>query len=256
MKANSRRRVLISSVAMLLVAIVALGTATYAWFTSSTSATADGITVRTSKTSQLEISDDTIAYSAAGFTYSGMSAVMMPASSANGKEWFHTSAASSDAFTAANTKSFSAVESATQNKYVFVDQLNIKNAGDVAIDEIEITVTNFSGDYLRYALVPVASKTPGGDLTMTATQFQANVYGKDTTAYNPVDSTSSISTTAITPKTNRVIEVGKLNAGAEAHYNLFVWFEGQDTDCKDGNAGQGVTNLSFAVSGTPVTETE
>lgn len=256
MKANSRRRVLISSIAMLMVALVALSTATFAWFTSSTSATADGITVRTSKTSQLEISDDTIDYSAAGFTYAGMSAVMMPASSANGKEWFYTSAASSEAFTAANTKSFSEVATATQNKYVFVDQLNIKNAGEVAITDIEITVTNFSGDYLRYALVPVSAKAQGGDTTMTADAFKANVYGKDTTAYYPVDSTTSISATAITPKTNRVIEVADLAAGAEAHYNLFVWFEGQDTDCKDGNAGQGVTNLSFAVSGTPVTETE
>ena len=33
MKAKSRRRLLISSIAMLLVAMLALGTATFAWFT-------------------------------------------------------------------------------------------------------------------------------------------------------------------------------------------------------------------------------
>ena len=41
MKTSSKRRVLISSVAMLLVAMLALGTATYAWFTVDTKATAD-----------------------------------------------------------------------------------------------------------------------------------------------------------------------------------------------------------------------
>lgn len=41
MKTKSRKRLLISSVAMLLVAMLALGTATFAWFTQNTSATAN-----------------------------------------------------------------------------------------------------------------------------------------------------------------------------------------------------------------------
>ncbi len=51
------KRALISSVAMLLVAIIALqSTATFTWFTSNTKATATGINVRTQKVSELEIS--------------------------------------------------------------------------------------------------------------------------------------------------------------------------------------------------------
>ena len=52
----TKKRALISSVAMLLVAIIALGTATFAWFTSNTTARATGINVRTQKVSELEIS--------------------------------------------------------------------------------------------------------------------------------------------------------------------------------------------------------
>ena len=37
----TKKRALISSVAMLLVAIIALGTATFAWFTQNTQASAD-----------------------------------------------------------------------------------------------------------------------------------------------------------------------------------------------------------------------
>ena len=40
---KSRKRLLISSIAMLLVAMLALGTATFAWFTQNTTATASGI---------------------------------------------------------------------------------------------------------------------------------------------------------------------------------------------------------------------
>ena len=56
MKTTSRKRLLISSVAMLLVAMLALGTATFAWFTQSTTATANGINVKTIKSSELVIS--------------------------------------------------------------------------------------------------------------------------------------------------------------------------------------------------------
>ena len=52
----TKKRALISSVAMLLVAIIALGTATFAWFTSSTTAKANGIKVQTIKSSELVIS--------------------------------------------------------------------------------------------------------------------------------------------------------------------------------------------------------
>jgi hypothetical protein len=111
-------------------------------------------------------------------------------------------------------------------------------------------------------MVPVSAKAVGGDSSMTAAAFQANIYGNttknapDNTKYNPVESTTTISSTEITPKTNTTINVGELAAGKEAHYNLFVWFEGQDAKCYDGKAGQGVTNLQFAVAGTPVAETQ
>lgn len=266
MNVKSRKKLLVSSVAMLLVAMLALGTATFAWFTSSTSVKADGITVRTSQTSKLEISDDSRAYSSAGFTYTGMSTVMVPASSADGKNWYYTEAASASAFTAKNTSSFSSVPNdSDKNKYVYVSQLNIKNAGEVDISDVQVTIGNLdNSDYIRVALVPVNNKVVGGDTTMTAADFLTNIYGKtstdepDNSSYYPVSTATSISTTAVTPKSDRTITVGTgtLTANQEYHYNLFVWFEGQDPKCYDSTAGQGVTNLQFAVTGKPVAETE
>ena len=59
----TKKRALISSVAMLLVAIIALGTATFAWFTSSTSATASNINVQTTKSSELKVSKSDLVWS-------------------------------------------------------------------------------------------------------------------------------------------------------------------------------------------------
>ncbi len=46
MKKSSRKRLLVSSVAMLLVAMLALGTATYAWFTTNPNANASGLKLK------------------------------------------------------------------------------------------------------------------------------------------------------------------------------------------------------------------
>lgn len=283
MKAKSRRRLLISSVAMLLVAMLALGTATFAWFTSSTSATASGITVRTAKTSSLEISDSTRAYGN-DFTYTGMQSIMLPASSIDGNHWFYTNADSKDSF--ASTTSGTAVtrDSSTSvwdAHYVYAEQLNIKNAaastGDnagVAVDDITITINNISNDYFRIAVVPVGSKAAGLDVP-SGTDFKGFVIdnGSDnsttagTKTYYPLAADGALQTaTTITPKTatsgTYVIDknttgfsaLASLNPQAELHYNIYVWFEGQDSQCYDGSAGQGVTNVSLAVTGTPHSE--
>ena len=264
MKAKSRKRLLISSIAMLLVAMLALGTATFAWFTQNTTATAEGLTMRTSKTSSLLVSDDTQAY-ASSVTYTDVQAVMFPASSIDGKNWYYTYAdnTTSYASTQAPQKVSTTLGAAAANKYVFADQLNIKNEGDVTVEDITITVSGWSTStrYLNMALVPVSNKVTGGDTSMTAANFRAtaNVYSDAATAYYPVSDAGAFqTTTAITPtaktSTSWTISVNDLAAGAEAHYNLFIWFEGQDTDCKDANAGQGISGMQFTITGTPVTE--
>jgi len=58
MKATSRKRLLISSVAMLLVAMLALGTATFAWFTSNPNANAEGLRLKTTASAGLVVRTD------------------------------------------------------------------------------------------------------------------------------------------------------------------------------------------------------
>lgn len=56
---TSRKKMLLSSVAMLLVAMMALGTATFAWFTSNPNANASGLSLKTTASTGLVIRTET-----------------------------------------------------------------------------------------------------------------------------------------------------------------------------------------------------
>ena len=255
-----RRRALISSVAMLLVA---LGSATFAWFTSSTTATASGINVQTTQASELQISKTNLSWgTSVNYNKTG---VFEPASSEDGTHWYTTEAGARDNYEKKSSASFNALTSSNIGDYVYEESLNVKNAGTAPVDNVTIswswpeTAATSGAYYLRIALVEV---TPSGEaFTETtlgaakpadAAAFRAGVYAADTTSYNPVDSTGAVSATAISPKNTYSINVGKLTSGAIKYYKLFVWFEGQDTDCKDTNAGNQMPSISFNVTGTTV----
>ena len=252
MKANSRRRVLISSLAMLLVAIVALGTATYAWFTASTTTTANGLNVKTVQSSELVISKKDKIWGQT-IDYKQTDKVLRPTSSADGTNWFAATAASKLSY--AKDGNFVNVN-AEKGSYVFVEQLNVANKGVAAVENVTITVTGFDNNYGRIALVEVGAN---GEAIEGKT-FANSVYDTEGELYAAANGTTE--TANITPSKTLEINVGKLDGkaadapadaiGAAKYYNLYVWFEGQDTDCYDTNAGQPIGDITFSISGKTV----
>ncbi len=244
MKANSRRRVLISSMAMLLVALVALSTATFAWFTTNTSATASGMNVYTVKSSKLEISSATSAWGTI-VDYEVDDKALLPASSANGTAWFKAEAVSeTDGSAKANT--YASISDTAS--YVVKDQLNIRNAGETAINNVTVTISGLE-NYARVALVPTTAQ--GTTVANTGT-FANCVFDAEGEEYTPLSEAAAPAADAATIKPNgtAVLNVGNLASEAAVYYNLYVWFEGQDTDCND-NTMNIIDDLSFAVAGTP-----
>lgn len=253
-----RKRALLSSVAMLLVAILALGSATFAWFTQNTEATADGIYVKTTKASTLLISDDQHGWGTS-VTYNqgtnSSSKVMFPASSGDGATWYQA-ISESETTGAAKTSSIKAITGASgvanaNAKYVFANELNVKNGGETgspAINGITISWswTGATADYARIALVEC---TESGTITGA---FSSSVYAQNNRTYTGLTATDGTGT-SITPstQTSMTVGTGTLAAGEAKYYKLFVWFEGQDTACIDGNAGQVLNDLEFTVNGTP-----
>lgn len=254
MKTTSRKRLLISSVAMLLVAMLALGTATFAWFTQDTRSYADQINARTSKVSSLVLSKKDRTNWQSHIQY-GVDRIMYPASSSNGSDWFFANAsdAASGAVDNASIKDAKAPGTTTAD-YVFINELNIKNAGAVKVKDVKITFTlqGENSDYARVALVPIG--VDGSANTTDGTFGTGTVYGKKATPYQPISSLAGDLGASITPSTKYEVKVPDLDVDQATYYALYVWFEGQDVDCKDANSGQAIPDLVFDVDGTPVEE--
>lgn len=261
MKKSSRKRLLISSVAMLLVAMLALGTATFAWFTSSTQAKANGINVQTIKSSELQISSVSTDWGTT-VDYGVENKTLLPASTSNGTAWFKGNAALKTSF-AAKAETLAAVNDTEKGSYYFVDQLNVRNNGAADVNNVEISFS-VPNDYLRVALVETSAKGAGQANTGT---FTTSVYDNAGIAYNALSEASLDNTVAITPKSTGKLTVGtgtlkgkdSMGSGATTgeakYYNLYVWFEGQDEECIDSNAGAVIRDIEFTVSGTTVEPT-
>lgn len=267
MKAKSRKRLLISSVAMLLVAMLALGTATFAWFTTDTSATADGVAFRTTKASELVISR--LDYQWADEVHYGFNRSIKPSSSADGTSWFTGVAAAKNAY-GVNSDGFTSVSGAnnvgdkTANSnagpvYVFDDMLNIKNNGGTDCTDVKITVNaDFASACGRIAIVPCATPqtTANTRSAITAADFKANIYGNTATrTWSGVTGTGTSDVTAMSLKgaangAEITVGTGTLAPNAVASFRILVWMEGQDAALYDQTAdGLAVGSISFSVSG-------
>lgn len=265
MKTTSRKRLLISSVAMLLVAMLALGTATFAWFTTSTNPYADNFSAKTTKQSTLLLSDNTRTGWTSHLDYNVVNKTMYPASG-NGTSWVKGTA--SNSLTGAidqNTLQAvapSAAEGVIPTDYLFAQELNLKNNGtadikDVAIDFCLNTDTNnASAEYARVALVPISGTAAAG-----ADDFVAlgnNVYSTTAKTYKPIIDTDGTEGAQISTKTTFHVAVTTgdevMEPNEVRYYKLYVWFEGQDENCVDALSGQKIPGLKFVVSSRMVEE--
>lgn len=264
MKTNAKKRMLISSVAMLLIAMIALGTATFAWFTTSTNPYADNFSAKTTKQSTLLLSDKSRTGWTSHLEYKVANKTMYPASG-NGTAWVKGTAG--DALTGAiDTATLQSVLPSTASglnaaDYVYVNELNLKNNGtadikNVAIDFYLNTDDNDgSAEYARVALVPVDGTTVGADELVA---LGNNVYSTTAKSYKPIIDTTGTEGTQINTKTTFHVDVTTgdevMAPDAVKYFKLFVWFEGQDAACTDANSGQKIPGLKFDISSTMVEE--
>lgn len=271
MKTTSRKRLLISSVAMLLVAMLALGTATFAWFTTDTTTQAKGISVQTSKKSLLLVSSrtsewtDNLNYN---FGTDAAKNLLQPASSYDGAHWYKAQADNGLSGAAKNGEKITGVGTTAAEGNVFCNMLNVKNTGAEPAENVMITATinetavTSGKNYLRVALVPSNCKADTGRGTATvesAQEFRDNIYSAGDDAAKPVEYVgASVADTQgaikaadldVSTKGNSIsVNAGTLKKDEAKYYMLIVWFEGQDEDCQDANAGNEMPNITFNIT--------
>ena len=256
----TKKRALISSVAMLLVAIIALGTATFAWFTQNTQATADQLSVKTIKASELQISKTTGEWGDQ-IHYDYVGKVLKPASSVDGTNWF-TAVAQDKGGYEAQTDVDATDISNSLGGYVFKEQLNVRNNGKAAVENVKIKfelreTEAANGKYVRLALVPADKR--GADAVVTPADFKNGVFASAADTADALKDAAK-TTETVTAKSGAAgeVTVGALTAKGEAgsakYYNLYVWFEGQYEYCKDVNGGNEMPEVTFTVTGDTVAQ--
>lgn len=271
MKTTSRKRLLISSVAMLLVAMLALGTATFAWFTTDTTTQATGISVQTSKKSLLLVSSrtsewtDNLNYN---FGTDTAKKLLQPASSYDGANWYKAQAVNGLSGAATTGEKITGVGTTDAEGNVFCNMLNVKNKGAEPAANVKITATisetavTTGKNYLRVALVPSDCTADNGRGTATvasAEEFRDNIYSAGADAAKPVeyvgasvaDKKGAIKAADLDVQTkgNSIsVNAGTLKQNEAKYYMLIVWFEGQDEDCQDAFAGNEMPNINFTIT--------
>lgn len=264
-----RRRALVSSVAMLLVALIALGSATFAWFSTKQAADATGLSGATTKASSLVIRElptngwaNSITFRA---TTATVSTPLTPVTTSNGTTWQTTTSAGYDLGYAGESLSPASIS----NTYAAYSTIYVKygETGGTETKDLRIKVTPRDRDtannesqadydakfkYARVAIVPVADSTndaPTALGTVAILGTDKNDFAKTPAAYNQAGLTPDSSTTGVTALFSETdttpLNMGLMTCGAIYKYNIYVYFEGTDVDCIDSNAGAAVADFRF-----------
>lgn len=259
-----RKRALLSSVAMLLVALVALGSATFAWFSTTNNATASSMTAKTNKASNILLNElktdesalahdwaQTLTFTQATST-SGTNGTlaMEPVTTKDFTNWYTTKATNyNDGFsTTAYGSALSNMQSAgTYAKYT---TLYIMNTGENTAATINTSVSyadqsnTLGSDYIRVALKPITANTKE-----TTAAGSLIVFGSDNDRSNETAGWTAANQNAnsiVTGPMGTAQSLGTLTKDAIYGYEVWVYFEGTDFDCKDAFAGGNFT-VSFNV---------
>jgi hypothetical protein len=255
---TSRKKMLISSVAMLVVAMMALGSATYAWFSTNAKATASGIVAKTQQSSNLKVSEIATGDFAEAITFGTntsatntqlVSTTMNPVTTKNFSNWYTTTTDSVDK--GIKVKDYDTATAGTDYSHAELYVLYDSASAD-ATQAIDITVktskTSGTENFLRVALVPKTDDT-------TKTVFTDNVvYGDKADDFAKLDAgmtdlkaTADSSTSLVTTTDTKMIANKTIKGTKVYGFDVYVWYEGNDPQCIDQNSTNNIS-VSFEVT--------
>ena len=245
-----RKRALLSSVAMLLVALVALGSATFAWFTANPNAEAHGISMKTTAAAGLVIATDTDLVNGAkrwshsatlntgGSTFNAQPVSQDQSAPAN---FWKVDAADADAFTAgsdAMTAATAGTDFYTENIYCRLSDGSDASANSGKKVYIKgVSITAAAGATMQNCMrVAIAQ---GNTMLGTWALSTAGANGTLTTA---AKTPGSFSPALAATSTSLDIDTGltalQATGSDESKYiTVYVYLDGQDSDCYSDKVG-------------------
>lgn len=254
---NMRKKALLSSVAMLLVAVVALSGATYAWFSTNTTARLNTIELTTAKESSLLIAEKTGSSEPADADYSAeivanWSQQLAPVSTVNCASFYDVTALTSETASGSAQK-VGSVQSASAEKYL-KKTLFFKADDAVSVRLTSLLATGGTtsiADAVRVAFVVGSNVTIygiGAQTTKGISAVSTYTSGSATFADFYAGNATGVTFTDVS-----AIAAGGTSAafltlpanGAATQVDVYIWLEGNDSDCHNGMSGGSLTNLQF-----------
>lgn len=266
MNSKAIRKQLLAAVAMVLVAAVALGSSTYAWFAANNEVTATGMSVHAQGESGIVIKGESDSvFSTTGTARSAVSS-LKPTSTCNLSAWWHAvSDKYDDELAEQDAGKYSEVTN-SKAQYVAEHVFTIRSAAsDVALSPYKLAVktvtvtppTTQQSTNLNKAIRVGVKITSGATASNPEFYIYAPLADGNGFELKPnYDST----VTSLTEKKAAAVDDDVLtlnNNTIPANDNdlkatVYVWFEGEDINCKSSNITASVDNLAVSVVFTAV----
>lgn len=263
MTTKFRKRALLSSVAMLLVAMLALGTATFAWYTQNMTVSATGMELQTTTSSGLLITSDTKLATVDGWSWADNTTwtaarvtaaygntttmttaetVVQPVNIAavgSALAWYQATAGS-ESLSAADTSVDTTADTSGANfiseKLYFKLDNGTTNSGDVLLTSVTIDQDALTATIKSAVRVAVVSSA-GNVLYVGAPASSAETVVTGAGTYS--DNTTSVTYPAVSDDTaypNTAVVTGISKTPSNAKYvTVYVFLDGSDTNASTAN---------------------
>lgn len=291
MNSKAIRKQLLAAVAMVLVAAVALGSSTYAWFVASGTVTATGMNVKAQSEGGLAISYKGLVWGTTA-TASMDTKELYPASTLDLKNWYHATAADMNAAAAqpgSRTNITGTVFGGTgaafdnTNSYVVMQEFQIKSSSasvpstGLFVESVDVTGYQTMSTALRVGVkyVPTAGQPSAvkengyiygpvklGETAENKPTDNYDVY-REYLANDPANSEKSLGqvTLATVGQTGSTLiaNTDTIPSTGVITVQIYIWFEGEDANLKSDNfypedlsVTVNFSSISGASSGTTV----
>lgn len=243
MNSKAIKRQLLAAIAMVLVAAIALGSSTYAWFVASGTVRAEGMNVQAQAESGILIKEN-----ASGNAFGTVAAVnnatakLYPTSTTDLANWYHATAKFVDDAEDQQAADQYAKLADNLDQYRLVKQFAIRSATNSALTDSKLLIKNVKvtgtdeTEYLNKSIrvgikvnaggadnSPVFIYAPKADDTFTLVA----TYAESTTVVEPVQA-SSTDFLLLKDNTIPANDTGLI-------VDVFIWYEGEDENCETAN---------------------
>lgn len=260
---NMRKKALLSSVAMLLVAIVALSGATYAWFTANNSAKVSPISLSTTKQSNLLVSTAESGQPWSSALTVNWSDALIPMSCSTPGSFFIVTADTTKTITSTEADTYvSTITGATEGwlsesfyvKSGVACKLNLQTiaGGSALASALRIAVT-VGSDTKIYA-----PSDSGSQISIDGTGVNSNVQYSDLYAGNDhIGGDAEAAATGVDFGSYNISATGtdintQISANTATEVEVIIWLEGNDGDCENALSGVSLSDLALTFGSTPI----